>query len=183
MSKNIDEERANKWKVFILTEEYEDRDGIRNFKNCLITFDKNEAIKMLSEFKKNDQYCYISQEGTLIDRGDYFCTKFNGNGYVEYKIDEFELDLVLPENLREGIVSMMKFMVSNSWDEAICKEGAYAWLSNGTSWASDFIKEISKNEPLFVEDYIDGRIGCPFREDFEKDTNQKKNTQKDLVRF
>lgn len=75
-------------KIYILCEEYEDDDGIREFSIIATSFNENKCKEKMQEEIKCDKYGLIKENGVEdYESNTHFCTNFN-NGFVEYYILE-----------------------------------------------------------------------------------------------
>lgn len=76
--------------IYILTEEFEGKEGIREFTIVHISFDIDKLKDILKDIIKMDQYGLIEKNGIEVDGELYFTTKYN-DGFVGYQILEHNL--------------------------------------------------------------------------------------------
>ena len=72
-------------KIYLLCQEYEDKDAIREFSVLAVSEDYS-ALKNLMQAKiKQDEYGFVQNKGILQNTENSFCTNFS-SGFLEYYI-------------------------------------------------------------------------------------------------
>ena len=73
--------------LYVLCEEFEGKDGIREFSILAMSEDKALLQELLKKKVEMDEYNFIADKGIDTDDEDHFMTNFE-NGFVEYYISE-----------------------------------------------------------------------------------------------
>lgn len=79
-------------KTFVLKEEMEKDDGIREFSILGISTDFEALRDLMTQQIIADSYGFISKNGVYEERKDFFQTNFD-EGFVEYSITEYESNI------------------------------------------------------------------------------------------
>lgn len=87
-------EEKMKIELYILQEEFENGDGIREFSILGISFDRDGLIKQMKELIEKDEYGLISDNGVFEEREDFLQTNYVTDvGFVEYSVSRYEADI------------------------------------------------------------------------------------------
>jgi len=107
-------------KIYVLCEEFEDRDAIREFQVLAVSRDKILLQRLLKEKAEKDEYGYFAEKGFSEDDADHVCSNFE-NGFVEYYIvDESVLKKEQPQieiNSKSNIAQQS----SDQWGSSAAK--------------------------------------------------------------
>lgn len=87
------EANQNLSSVFILCEEYEGDDGIRQFQILSVSNDRDYLRELMQKNIAEDPYGYVKSKGIADHRADHFETNFN-DGFVEYYILEEPVHII-----------------------------------------------------------------------------------------
>lgn len=72
----------------------------------------------------------------------------------------------MPDKLKNAIVNLMKFAVSNNWLSNAGNEYTIPWLAHGMGLTEEMVQDIVKDQQLYDERFHAGRIGNPFDDNF-----------------
>ena len=94
-------------KVYLVREEVEGDDGIREFSILGTYFDRNDALTQMQKVIKDDSYGLIARNGIYEEREGFFQTNYD-NGFVEWSVTEQLVTGIIPFADKRAIYDEVK---------------------------------------------------------------------------
>lgn len=161
--------RKQEQTMYVLCEEYEDKDGIREFTILAMSEDKILLRELMQRKIEMDEYGFIADKGIFNESEDNFSTEFN-NGFVEYYISE---QPVYSQAHRKELLA------SRAYNKDYTEPYYFTFGSDGSQpyqkgWMEVHARTMADAQALFRSKYPDktpGIINCADfyrKEQFEK---------------